>query len=130
MPFNYVIGHLTGAILGPKLFGSLIFYFSGDFDSDLISDLKTLVLAAGGTLLVNKDHLVSQICVAKKTSKTLIVYNADQIDHCTSGDEDSRVLEILETAEDLAQRIGSRIIKHTWILESIAACKLQPLSCY
>ncbi|XP_063950090.1 BRCA1-associated RING domain protein 1 [Daucus carota subsp. sativus] len=115
---------------GPKLFGSLIFYFSGDFDSGLMNDLKTLVLAAAGTIIENKEHLVSQTCVAEGTSKILIVYNADHTYHCTTGDEDSPVVEILETAENLALRIGSRIIQHTWILESIAACKLQPLPCY
>lgn len=95
-----------------------------------MNDLKTLVLAAAGTIIENKEHLVSQTCVAEGTSKILIVYNADHTYHCTTGDEDSPVVEILETAENLALRIGSRIIQHTWILESIAACKLQPLPCY
>ncbi|XP_017250311.1 BRCA1-associated RING domain protein 1 [Daucus carota subsp. sativus] len=115
---------------GPKLFGSHIFYFSGNFDSALMDNLKTLVHSAGGFVIENKEHLVSQSCVAKGTSRTLIVYNADDFNQWASGDKESHMLEIPEAAEDLALRIGSRVVQHTWILESIAACKLQPLSCY
>lgn len=95
-----------------------------------MDNLKTLVHSAGGFVIENKEHLVSQSCVAKGTSRTLIVYNADDFNQWASGDKESHMLEIPEAAEDLALRIGSRVVQHTWILESIAACKLQPLSCY
>lgn len=124
------IGRQLAIDNGPKLFGSHIFYFSETFDSALLNYLKTLVLSAGGTVIENKEHLVSQSCDAKGTFRTLIVYNADHINQCTSGDKDSHVLEIPEAAEDLAQKIGSRVVQHAWILESVAACKLQPVSCY
>lgn len=96
----------------------------------LLNYLKTLVLSAGGTVIENREQLVSQSCDAKETFRTLIVYNVDHINQCTAGDKDSHALEIPEEAEDLARKIGSRVVQHAWILESVAACKLQPVSCY
>lgn len=42
------------------------------------------------------------------------------------GDEVSTLWQRLNAAEDLAANTGSQVIGHAWILESIAACKLQP----
>lgn len=94
------------------------------------NDLLNLVKTAGGTVIESKETLAAQSHdVLATPSTTLIVYyNDDCIEECL-GDEYSHVLKRLKAAEDLAERIGSRVIKHTWILESVAAYKLQPLPC-
>ncbi|KAK1352930.1 hypothetical protein POM88_052768 [Heracleum sosnowskyi] len=42
------------------------------------------------------------------------------------GNEESVLLQRFRTAEDLATEYGYRVLKHTWILESVAASKLLP----
>lgn len=111
----------------PKLFNSLNFYFSGDFLPAYKNDLLNLVRTAGGTVIENKEELVAQSHDVHSTpSTTLVVYNVDPLQQYTLGDEDSAVLQRLRAAEDLARGTACRVLKHTWILESIAACKLQP----
>ena len=59
---------------------------------------------------------------------SLVVYNADLSDHSEFYDEDSIRFQRLAAAEDIAQQSRSQIIQHTWILESVAACRLLPFT--
>ncbi|KAK2978135.1 hypothetical protein RJ640_029129, partial [Escallonia rubra] len=110
-----------------KLFDGFYFYFNGEFVPAYKNDLLSLVKTAGGTVIESKDQLVALSYGGQVTPKTLVVYNLDRPKGCSLEDEGSIMLQRLEQAEDLADKIGSQVIGHTWILESIAACKLQPL---
>ncbi|CAK9181385.1 unnamed protein product [Ilex paraguariensis] len=123
-------GRLRALINKPKLFGGLNFYFVADFVPAYKHDLLNLVLTAGGTVIERKDQLMGQSHDAHRTpSATLVVYNQDPPPGCKLGEEGSILLQRSAAAQDLANEIGSKVITHTWILESIAACKLQPLPC-
>lgn len=100
-------------------------YFSGDYTSDYEEDLVDLVVAGGGTVLESKEELQIKGHECKEGSK-LIVYNLDPPQGSRLGDEVTILWERLNEAEDLAAATGSQVVGHTWILESIAACKLQP----
>ncbi|OVA11844.1 BRCT domain [Macleaya cordata] len=114
----------------PKLFSDLNFYFSGDFVPSYKGSLEELVLAAGGTVLTNST-LVSQGCnEGIFSSTTLVVYSLDPPPNMESEVASSVVIEERrKEAEALGEQFGSWVISHTWILESIAASKLQPVAC-
>ncbi|MCD9639447.1 hypothetical protein HAX54_023998 [Datura stramonium] len=57
---------------------------------------------------------------------SLVVYNCDPPQGCMF-EEESSILQPKRLAESwFSQQIGCQVIQHTWILESIAACKLVP----
>nr|DAD32066.1 TPA_asm: hypothetical protein HUJ06_010917 [Nelumbo nucifera] len=94
----------------PKLFHGLKFCFSGDFVPSYKEYLEDLVKAAGGTLLEDK---VSSVYLDPPQTCNLSEFSVI----------DKRRRE----AENLAGEIGAKVIGHTWLLESIAACKLQSI---
>lgn len=90
-------------------------------------DLEDLIEVGGGTVLRSKEELEAQRHECKMdSSKLLVVYNLDPPQGCKLGEEVSILWQRLNDAEDLAANSGYKVIGHTWILESIAACKLQP----
>ncbi|KAK7284143.1 hypothetical protein RJT34_18883 [Clitoria ternatea] len=119
-------GRLRAMTNEPKLFSGLKFYFSGDYVSAYKDDLEELVEVGGGTVLSSKDKLQAERQESKAdSSKLLVVYNLDPPEGCKLGEEVSILWQRLNEAEDLAADTGDQVIGHTWILESIAACKLQ-----
>ncbi|KAI9181257.1 hypothetical protein LWI28_013011 [Acer negundo] len=120
-------GRLVALNKAPKLFGGLYIYFNGDFMTGYKEDLQSLVIAAGGTVWKSEEELMAQSCDGQAASNILVVYNLDSPEGCRLGEEVSIIWNRLNEAQDLATRIGSRVIGHTWLLESIAAHKLQPL---
>uniref|UniRef100_A0A5B7AMK6 Putative BRCA1-associated RING domain protein 1 n=1 Tax=Davidia involucrata TaxID=16924 RepID=A0A5B7AMK6_DAVIN len=121
-------GRLRALNNAPKLFNGLKFYFCGDFLRAYKKDLLHLVATAGGAVIENKEQLVARSDEVHATpTTTLVVYNVDPPQGCQFG-EDAFALQRKEVAEDLAEEIGSQVIGHTWLLESIAACKLQPFA--
>ncbi|CAJ1900010.1 unnamed protein product [Sphenostylis stenocarpa] len=109
----------------PKLFSGLKFYFSGDYVSTYKEDLEELIEVGGGTVLRSKEDLEEQRQECKvNSSKLLVVYNLDPPQGCKLGEEVSILWQRLNDAEDLAANT-LQVMGHTWILESIAACKLQ-----
>ncbi|KAJ7972614.1 Protein BREAST CANCER SUSCEPTIBILITY 1-like protein [Quillaja saponaria] len=122
-------GRLKALANEPKLFCGLSFYFSGDFVPAYKEDLLDLVLAGEGIVLESKEELVSKSHDCRLTpSKLLVVYSLDPPEGCKLGDEVSILWERLKEAEDVADKTGSQVSGHSWILESIASCKLQPFS--
>ncbi|KAL5860010.1 hypothetical protein ACOSQ4_001306 [Xanthoceras sorbifolium] len=121
------IGRLRALDKAPKLFDGLKFYFTGDFMAGFKQDLQSLVITAGGTVWKSEEELLEQSCDDKAASKILVVYNLDSPEGSRLGEEVSIIWNRLNEAQDLATRIGSQVIGHTWLLESIAAHKLQPL---
>ncbi|KAK6940632.1 hypothetical protein RJ641_030163 [Dillenia turbinata] len=123
-------GRLRALANEPKLFNGLNFYFSGDFVPAYLLDLQKLVSTGGGIVLKGNDTLAAESSDTQ-TPTILVVYNLDAPEGSVVGEEVSLVLQRLEKAEELAAAIGGQVICHTWLLESIAACRLQPLTpCY
>ncbi|OIW05065.1 hypothetical protein TanjilG_02772, partial [Lupinus angustifolius] len=120
-------GRLRALANEPKLFSDFKFYFSGDYVTTYKEDLEDLVEVGGGTVLRSKEELEAKRheCVAAPW-KLLIVYNIDPPLGCKLGEEVSILWQRLNDAQDLAANTGYQIIGHTWILESIASCNLQP----
>ncbi|PON34766.1 BRCA1-associated [Parasponia andersonii] len=119
---------LSASSNAPKLFSGLYFYFVGDFLPSYMEDLQELVIAAGGTVLKSREELVAQSCgdqQAVPTPRALVVYNIDPLEGCKLGEEVSILWQRLNEAEDLASETGSKVIGHTWLLDSIAGYKLQ-----
>ncbi|XP_021888551.1 BRCA1-associated RING domain protein 1 isoform X2 [Carica papaya] len=112
----------------PKLFNGLGFYFCGDFILGYREDLQNLVAVAGGTILRSKEELVAQNFDDHATLRTMVVYNNDSPQGSILGEEVSTFWQRISEAEDLATDTGSQVVAHTWLLESMAAYKLQPLS--
>lgn len=77
--------------------------------------LGDLILAAGGTVLEKSEI----------TPTTSIVYSAEPPQGSNSDDQHEVIKKRKEEAEDLAARIGSPVIPHTWLLDSIASCNVQ-----
>lgn len=110
----------------PKLFSGLNFYFFGDFVPSYKGHLKDLVVAAGGTIQVKED-MGSQISNSKITpAMNVVIYNRDLPQSCNSGQLSSVIGQRHGEAEAFAAKTGSQVVDHTWLLESIAACRLQP----
>lgn len=113
----------------PKLFNGLSFYFAGDFVLDRQEDLEDLIIAAGGTVFDSTEEALEQSSLGQAASRTLVVYNLDPQEGCKLGEEVSILWQRSNDAQDIAAKIGSQIVGHTWLLESIARCELQPLVC-
>ncbi|XP_027180435.1 BRCA1-associated RING domain protein 1 [Coffea eugenioides] len=113
----------------PKLFDGLKFYFSGDFVPAYKIDLLDLVRTAGGTILESAEQLMVQSLEQTTFHECLVVYNSDATRACAIEEEISVISRRLEEAANAAKETNSPVVRHTWILESIAACKLLPLPC-
>ncbi|XWS36471.1 hypothetical protein CRYUN_Cryun20dG0088300 [Craigia yunnanensis] len=111
----------------PKLFDGFSFCFVGDFVSGYKEDLQNLVVAAGGTVLRRmEEELVEQNNGDQAVqTRMIVVYNLDAPKGSELG-EVSIIWQRVNEAQDLATKIGGQVIGHTWLLESIAAYKLQP----
>lgn len=119
-------GRLSALNNAPKLFSGLSFCFVGDFVAGYKEGLQSLVIAAGGTLLKSEEELVEQRHDLLSPSTTLIVYNLDPPQGCKLDEEVSVIWQRTNEAQDLAAKVGSQVIGHTWLLESISSYKLQP----
>ncbi|XP_009781615.1 BRCA1-associated RING domain protein 1 [Nicotiana sylvestris] len=120
-------GRLRASSNAPKLFDGFKFYLSGDYVAAYKKDLLDLVEKGGGSIIHTKEQLIYQIGPMQTTnSSCLVVYNLDPPRGCMSGEDSNVLLHRQAEAEDLAKQIGCQVIQHTWILQSIAACKLEP----
>ncbi|XP_034227893.1 BRCA1-associated RING domain protein 1 isoform X1 [Prunus dulcis] len=122
-------GRLRALNKDPKLFNGLSFYFAGDFVLDRQEDLEDLIIVAGGTVFDSTEEALEQSSLGQAASRTLVVYNLDPQEGCKLGEEVSILWQRSNDAQDIAAKIGSQIVGHTWLLESIARCELQPLVC-
>ncbi|XP_025603202.1 BRCA1-associated RING domain protein 1 [Arachis hypogaea] len=120
-------GRLRAMVNEPKLFTGLKFYLSGDYVTTYKKDIEELIEVGGGAVLRSKEELeAKKLEFEGVPSKFLVVYNLDPPQGCKLGEEVSIIWQRMNDAEELASSTGSEVIGHTWILESIAACKLQP----
>ncbi|KAK6917118.1 hypothetical protein RJ641_017869 [Dillenia turbinata] len=123
------LGRLRILNKGPKLFDSLKFYFSGDFLPSYKKCLQDLIIAAGGTILHRKPISEDKEDHQSGSSKlgALIIYSLELADQSEVNKKNMIVKRRRSVAEALAKETGSQIASNLWILNSIAACKLQTL---
>lgn len=106
----------------PKLFEGLSFYFSGDFVASSKGYLQDLASAAGGLVLHRKPIMGEPEC-----QSTIVLYNVELPEISKLSGKDKIVQNRLKEARSLADTTGAQYAAHTWLLESIAACELQPM---
>ncbi|KAK1687035.1 hypothetical protein QYE76_047883 [Lolium multiflorum] len=108
-------GRLRAIQKAPRLFSGLAFYFIGDVLPMFMADLENLIAMAGGSILDKADL----------SSTSLILYNME----VPPGDDQANIELVMEKrraeAEELAATVGCRALAHTWVLDSIAFCKVE-----
>lgn len=111
----------------PKLFYGYKFYFMGDFIPSYKVYLQQLVVAAGGIILHRKPVSCDQNLMLSDTHsyQNFIVYSLELPDKCKPSEMDTICRQRCHDAEVVASSTGSKVVTNTWILNSIAACKLQ-----
>ncbi|XP_031501929.1 protein BREAST CANCER SUSCEPTIBILITY 1 homolog isoform X2 [Nymphaea colorata] len=118
------IGRQRAMAKEPPLFSGLLFYFIGDYEASYKGSLQDLVLAGGGRLLQNDSCSRSSDDESKSRDSTIIVYS--QVYPEGVMEVDSVIEQRLKEAVSLAAETGGKVVSHTWLLDSIAACQLQP----
>lgn len=104
------------------------FYFHGEFVPSYKNDLLGLVRAGGGNTIESMEEAVSERQSLEDFSTTLVVYNHDKPQGCSATEASFVLSKRAAEAGDVAKNIDARLVPHTWILESIAACKILPFS--
>ncbi|CAJ1962132.1 unnamed protein product [Sphenostylis stenocarpa] len=124
------LGRLRVLNKQPKLFDGYKFYFMGDFIPSYKGYLQDLVVAAGGIILHRKPVSGDQKSMLpdRHPYQTLILYSLELPDNCVPSKTDTICSQRCHDAEVLASSTGSKVVTNTWILNSIAACKLQCLA--
>ncbi|MED6120380.1 hypothetical protein PIB30_020394 [Stylosanthes scabra] len=124
------LGRLRVLNKQPKLFDGYNFYFMGDFIPSYKGYLQDLVTAAGGVILNRKPVSGDQnpMSPGMHPPQTLVIYSLELPDKCSPSERDTISTKRRLDAEVLASYTGSKIASNTWILNSIAACKLQSLA--
>lgn len=124
-----IIFNIIFLLQEPKLLSGLTFYLSGDYSASYKGYLQDLVMAAGGTILqrrpISRDY--ERLLGVSSVDKILIVYSVEppQKYNLDSNEViDRRRFE----AEVLADASGCSLATSSWIIDSIAACKLRPLT--
>ncbi|OIW14030.1 hypothetical protein TanjilG_11375 [Lupinus angustifolius] len=124
------LGRLRVLNKRPKLFYGYNFYFMGDFEKSYKGYLQDLVIAAEGTILHRKPVSRYQKAISPDMhpNQTLIIYSLEFPDNCHPLRRDTILKQRRCDSEALASSTGSKVASNTWILNSIAACKLQSLA--
>ncbi|OWM63832.1 protein BREAST CANCER SUSCEPTIBILITY 1 homolog [Punica granatum] len=119
------LGRLRVLNMQPKLFEGLKFYFTGEFEPSYRGYLQDLVVAGGGNLLHRKPVSRDD---EKPKSSIFIVYNLETSDKLDVN-KDTVARQRKSDAEALAAQTVAKVVSNSWILNSIAACKLQDFHC-
>ncbi|KAG6419363.1 hypothetical protein SASPL_121583 [Salvia splendens] len=115
----------------PKLFDGYTFFFMGDFAPSYRGYLHDLVIAAGGKVLNRKPVAGDQTTASTRSSKTtFIIYSVELPQQCKPSNESSVMGQRRARAEALASSAGAMVASNSWIMNSIAGCKLQTVSNY
>ncbi|KAI3495486.1 hypothetical protein L1887_37827 [Cichorium endivia] len=104
----------------PKLFNAMKFYFTGDFVASYKGYLHDLIIAAGGTVLHRKP-------VKLNYEQQFLIYSLELPDKIKPDERNLVLSQRKSDAEGLARSSGGVAVSNFWILNSIAACKLQEL---
>jgi hypothetical protein len=125
---GYMLQHSVNCsfiIQQPKLFDGMRFYLHGDYTKSYRGFLQDLVIAAGGTVLHRKPVSRDQQKLLDDSSPVIVVYSLENqekvkfdADQCRRQADDAQVL---------ACASGGKAATSAWIIDSVAACNLQPL---
>lgn len=96
------------------------FYFTGDFVASYKGYLHDLIIAAGGIVLHRKPIPISN-------EQQFLIYNLELPDKLKANKQSLVLSQRKSDAEALAKSCGAVAVSNSWILNSIAACKLQNL---
>ncbi|ONK65178.1 uncharacterized protein A4U43_C07F34490 [Asparagus officinalis] len=113
----------------PKLFDNFRFYLVGDFAASYKGYIQDLVAAAGGTVLHRKPLTMDQEKLFHNNTsllETLVVYSVEM-----PGKQNRRAAGVSTRrveAQALADVCGAKVAASSWIIDSIAASKLQPIN--
>ncbi|XP_071740379.1 protein BREAST CANCER SUSCEPTIBILITY 1 homolog [Rutidosis leptorrhynchoides] len=102
----------------PKLFNGFKFYFTGDFVASYKGYLHDLIIAGGGTVLHRKP-------VPVNNEKQFLIYSLELTDKLKANEQNRILSQRKSAAEALAKSTGAVAVSNSWILNSIAASKLQ-----
>lgn len=113
-----------------KLFDGFKFYFMGEFLPSYKGYLQDLITAAGGTVLHRKPVSGNEkgLPSGSTTTETFVIYSLELSDQ---SDPTKRILIFnrkRSDAEALASSSGAKVVSNSWVLNSIAASKLQSLT--
>ncbi|XP_068322017.1 protein BREAST CANCER SUSCEPTIBILITY 1 homolog [Pyrus communis] len=124
------LGRLRPQNKQPKLFDGFKFYFMGDFKPSYKGYLQDLVIAAGGTILQRKPVPEGPKALSAGSPKcqTYIIYSLELPDQCHRSKKSTIFNTRQADAKALASSAGAMAVSNSWVLNSIAACKLQNLS--
>ncbi|MCL7051643.1 hypothetical protein MKW94_025247 [Papaver nudicaule] len=123
-----LLGRLRVQNKQPKLFHWLSFYFLGEFVPCYKGDLLNLVVSAGGTVLHRKPIKEDLDLSSDSSMSTFVIYNLDVPENCDPHKKIMICKRREGEAQALARSSGTNFAGHSWLLHSIAACKLQPLT--
>ncbi|KAL2341101.1 hypothetical protein Fmac_009041 [Flemingia macrophylla] len=124
------LGRLRVLNKQPRLFDGYKFFFMGDFLPSYKGYLQELVIAAGGIILHRKPVSGDQKLTSPDMHpyQTVIIYSLEIPDKCKPSEKDTICSQRRRVAEVLANSTGAKLASNTWILNSIAACKLQKVN--
>lgn len=120
---------ISASLQAPKILHGFAIYFCLGFESAYKTDLLSLILAAGGRVLHRKPAPSAQVQKedAPRRSRTLVLYNSD-VSAAGSLEERQRIIrDRQQAAKAVACRAGATALPHTWLLDSVAGCRLQPI---
>ncbi|XP_068657389.1 protein BREAST CANCER SUSCEPTIBILITY 1 homolog [Aristolochia californica] len=113
----------------PKLFHELEFYFVGEFTNSYKGYLHDLVIAGGGVVLHRRPISRIQKGPLEESSQCMIyvIYSLEQPEK-SDAKKSSRIFARRKAeASAIASTVNAKMAPHSWILDSIAASKLQVL---
>lgn len=104
------------------------FYLHGDYTVTYRGFLQDLVVAAGGTVLHRKPVSRDQQKLLDDSSSVFVLYSVENNQgKAKLGDNDDDRCRQADEAQALAFASGGEAVSSAWIIDSVAACKLQPL---
>ncbi|KAL2622589.1 hypothetical protein R1flu_002794 [Riccia fluitans] len=126
------LSRLLAVSKGSKLFQGLSFYLSGDFSSVLKADLHSLVTAGGGILLHRKPLPLPVSSYTELPPPPEETPRAGQIIVLYNGEADSgkgrNLAQRIQEAMSVSIPAGAHALPCSWLLNSIAHCRLLPLN--
>ncbi|KAL8236024.1 hypothetical protein R6Q59_017105 [Mikania micrantha] len=102
----------------PKLFSGFKFYFTGDFVASYKGYLHDLIIAAGATVLHRKP-------IPLINERQFLIYSIELPDKLKVKEQNLILIQRKSNAEALANSCGAVAVSNSWILNSIAASKVQ-----
>ncbi|KAJ6423788.1 hypothetical protein OIU84_024711 [Salix udensis] len=113
----------------PNIFEGLKFYFMGDFIPSYKGYIQDLLVTGGGTILHRKPISgVQGTLLLDSKPPTFIIYSLEVPDKCGPSKKKMIITRRQSAAEALASSTGAKAVSNKWVLNSIAACKLQSLA--